>query len=71
MSMVEELFGQFSSLKRVALVRDVVPFEYAPGTMARDLHDHRLSHPCPPKIPNGRPAEIMEEQAGHASGLTS
>ena len=59
------------SLPRVCrfVIGDVISLEDTARPVPRDLHDYRLRHARPSKIPDRRSAEIMKQQPGDACGL--
>src|SRR5438309_1940147 len=60
----QELFGDTTGLLRVGLISDVVAIENSASSVPRDLHNYRLSDPCPTQIPDRRPPQIVKKQTG-------
>jgi hypothetical protein len=63
-------FGFATDLLGISLVRYVVPLKDGARSMTGDLHDYRFRHAGPAQVPNGGPAQIVEQQIRNPGPLT-
>jgi hypothetical protein len=61
---VYAIYFRPGGLLEIALIDDVVVFEYASRFVTRNEHRHLLRSSCPHHVPYGRPAQIMKHQPG-------